>query len=224
MNKFKQSLIPLLLGFALLGSGCASWNKTQKGAAVGTATGAAVGGVIGRASGNTAMGAVIGAAVGGTAGAIIGNKMDKQAAEIKKTVPDAKVIRVEEGIVVEFNSGILFGFDKSNVSADAKNRLDQLVNILNEYKDTDIEIQGHTDSRGSEAYNQNLSVERANAVSNYLVNKGIQRNRLTVKGYGELFPKYLNTTAEGRESNRRVEFAITANEKMKADAEKQASN
>ncbi len=223
MKNFKQSLMPLLVCFALLASGCASWNKTQKGAAVGTVTGAAVGGVIGRATGNTAMGAVIGAAVGGTAGAIIGNKMDKQAAEIKKTVPDAKVIRVEEGIVVEFNSGILFGFDKSNVSADAKSDLDQLVKVLNEYKDTDIEIQGHTDSKGSEAYNQNLSRERATAVSNYLANKGIQSNRLTVKGFGELFPKYLNTTEDGRENNRRVEFAITANEKMKAEAESQAS-
>lgn len=83
MKNLKLFLIPMVVCFALLGSGCSSWNKTQKGAAVGTATGTAVGGVIGRATGNTAMGAVIGAAVGGTAGAIIGNKMDKQAAEIK---------------------------------------------------------------------------------------------------------------------------------------------
>src|SRR5688572_26403397 len=98
-------------------SGCKSMNKTQKGAAIGTAGGAATGAVIGRAAGNTAMGAIIGAAVGGVTGAVIGRKMDKQAEEIKKEVPGAKVERVGEGIVVEFNNKVLFAVDKSDLSS-----------------------------------------------------------------------------------------------------------
>ena len=181
-----------------------------------------MGAIIGKATGNTALGAIIGATVGGTAGAIIGSKMDKQAEEIAKSVPDAQVIRVGEGIVVEFSSNILFGFDQSSLSTDAKKNLDKLGVILKEYPDTNIEVQGHTDSKGSEAYNQKLSEERATIVSYYLNERGVNANRLKINGFGELLPKYINTTAEGRSMNRRVEFLITANDKMKEDAEKQA--
>jgi outer membrane protein OmpA-like peptidoglycan-associated protein len=219
----KYLSVLLIIGAVLIFSSCASWSKSQKGAAVGTVGGGAAGAVIGKASGNTALGAIIGAAVGGTAGAIIGNQMDKQAEEIANTVPDAKVIRVEEGIVVEFSSNVLFGFDKSSLSADAKSNLDKLVKVIDVYPDTDIEIQGHTDSRGSMAYNQNLSVERASAVSSYLVSKNVAASRLTVVGYGETTPKYENDTDAGRAQNRRVEFLISANEKMRAEAEKEAS-
>lgn len=222
MKKNSNRFIILALA-ALMVSGCSSWNKTQKGAVVGTATGGAMGAVVGKATGNTALGAVIGAAVGGAAGAIIGNKMDKQAEEIKKTVPDAKVIRVEEGIVVEFSSNVLFGFDKSDLSSDAKTNLDKLVKVLESYPDTDIEIQGHTDSKGSDAYNQTLSEKRAMSVANYLTGKSVNSNRLKIKGFGESLPKYTNDTEEGRAQNRRVEFVITANEKMISDAEKEAN-
>ena len=221
MKKMKTSLA-IILGTVLIMTGCASWNKTQKGAVVGTATGGAMGAVIGRAAGNTALGAIIGAAVGGGAGAVIGRQMDKQAEEIKNTVPDAKVERVGEGIVVEFNSNVLFAFDKSDLSADSKISLDKLVKVLNAYPDTNIEVQGHTDSKGTEAYNQTLSETRASAVSRYLDNNGINSSRVTVKGFGESIPKYDNSTAEGRSQNRRVEFLITANEKMKAEAAKTA--
>ena len=221
MKKLRMSLI-MLFSVALILSGCSSWNKTQKGAVAGTAAGGAMGAVIGKASGNTALGAIIGAAVGGTTGAIIGNQMDKQAAEIKKTVPDAKVERVGEGIVVEFSSNVLFGFDQSNLSGDAKGSLDKLVTVLNYYPDTDIEVQGHTDSKGSKTYNQSLSERRASAVTSYLASKGISNSRTIVKGYGESVPKYSNESESGRAENRRVEFLITANEKMIADAEKEA--
>jgi len=214
----------MIISSVIIISGCASWNKTQKGAVVGTAAGGTMGAVIGRASGNTALGAIIGATVGGATGAIIGNQMDKQAEEIKKTVPDAKVERVGEGIVVEFNSNVLFGFDESTLSADAKTSLDKLVKVLDSYPDTDIEIQGHTDSKGSVAYNQALSERRATAVSGYLAGQGTAGSRLTIKGYGETIPKYENNTTEGRTENRRVEFLIAANEKMKAEAAKTAGN
>ncbi len=222
MRTLRVSLI-MVVSMVMIISGCASWNKTQKGAVVGTAAGGTMGAVIGRASGNTALGAIIGATVGGATGAIIGNQMDKQAEEIKKTVPDAKVERVGEGIVVEFNSNVLFGFDESTLSADARTSLDKLVKVLDAYPDTDIEIQGHTDSKGSEAYNQALSERRAKEVSGYLEGQGTAGSRLTIKGYGETIPKYENNTTEGRTENRRVEFLITANEKMKAEAAKTAS-
>jgi len=223
MKKLIMSLF-MILSTVLILSGCASWNKTQKGAVVGTAAGGSMGAVIGRASGNTALGAIIGAAVGGATGAVIGHQMDKQAEEIEKTVPDARVERVGEGIVVEFSSNVLFAFDKSNLSKDAKTNLDNLVIVLNNYPDTDIEVQGHTDSKGSEAYNQTLSEQRANAVSGYLSGQDISNRRVTIRGFGETVPKYNNETAEGRTQNRRVEFLITANEKMKAEAEKSAAN
>jgi outer membrane protein OmpA-like peptidoglycan-associated protein len=212
----------MILSATLLMIGCSALNKTQKGAIIGTTAGGATGAVIGRAAGNTALGAIIGAAVGGASGAVIGNKMDEQADQIAKTIPEAQVARVGEGIVVEFSNNILFGFDKSNLSMEAKLNLDKLVRVLEVYPDTNIEIQGHTDSKGSLAYNQTLSEQRASSVSSYLYSKGIMGQRLRYVGFGETLPKYSNSTETGRAQNRRVEFLITANEKMKAEAEKQA--
>lgn len=197
-------------------------NRSQKGAVIGAAGGGAVGAVIGKATGNTALGAIIGATVGGVTGAVIGKKMDKQAEEIKNEVPGAKVERVGEGIVVEFNNKILFGFDQSVLSSAAKTSLDDLVTILNKYPDTDIEIQGHTDDTGTDTYNQGLSERRAKSVADYLRAKGISSARLTIKGFGESAPKYANDSEDGRANNRRVEFLITANEKMVEDAKKEA--
>ncbi len=217
--KKSNLILPAILSLALLISGCASLSKAVKGGAIGTAAGGAAGAVIGRASGNTAMGAVIGATVGGVTGAIIGNQMDKQAAEIKKEVPGVNVERVGEGIVIEFTSDVLFGFDASNLKSDAKENLGKLIVILNKYPDTNIEIHGHTDSKGSLEYNQALSERRAKAVSGYLNSNDIKSQRLTTIGFGEMKPIYDNKTADGRSHNRRVEFAITANEKMIKEAD-----
>lgn len=223
MKNLRFSLV-MLLSLTLIFTGCSTWNKTQKGAVVGTASGGAMGAVIGKVSGNTALGAIIGAAVGGATGAVIGHQMDKQAAEIKNKVPDAKVERVGEGIVVEFSSNVLFEFDQSYLSQDAKTNLNKLVTVLNYYPDTDIEVQGHTDSKGSNSYNNTLSQKRAYTVSDYLNNNNIANNRLHIRGFGESVPKYSNDSESGRSENRRVEFLITANDKMKADAEKEANN
>jgi outer membrane protein OmpA-like peptidoglycan-associated protein len=221
MKKLSISMI-MAASAVMLFISCSSLTKTQKGGAIGAVTGGAMGAVVGKASGNTALGTIIGAAVGGATGAVIGHQMDKQAEEIKNTVPDAKVERVGEGIVVEFSSNVLFGFDKSNLSAEAKSNLDKLVTILKTYPETDIEVQGHTDSKGSDAYNMDLSVKRAATVTGYLNTKGINNKRESLRGFGESEPKYDNSSADGRTQNRRVEFLITANAKMKADAEKQA--
>lgn len=224
-------LFTSLLLIAILSFGCKTMNKTQKGAVIGTASGGVVGAVIGKATGNTVLGAIIGATVGGVTGAVIGRKMDKQAEEIKKDIPDAEVVRVGEGIVIEFNNKILFGFDQSNLSTEARVNLDKLVSILQKYPDTNIEIQGHTDSKGTINYNQQLSERRALSVASYLSGYGISPSRvviaaarLTTIGYGEKLPKYTNTTADGQMQNRRVEFLVSANEKMKADAASEANN
>lgn len=196
--------------------------KTQKGAAVGTAGGAAAGAIIGKVAGNTALGAIIGAAVGGGAGAVIGHKMDKQAEEIEKEVPNAKVERHGEGIIVTFESNVLFGFDKSDVSDAAKSTINDLNTILQRYPDENVLVIGHTDDVGSDHYNLKLSERRANSVANYLISQGVSSGRITTKGMGESDPKVANDTEAHRAENRRVEFVLTANEKMKQEAEQQA--
>jgi len=211
-----------IMATAMLLSGCARMNKTQKGAVIGTAGGAATGAVIGRAAGNTALGAIIGATVGGVAGAVIGKQMDKQAEELKKELPDAGVERFGEGIILELSDKVLFDFNKADLTAASKQSLDKIIDIFNKYPDTNIEIQGHTDSKGSMEYNQNLSVQRASSVSGYLTQHNIPSSRLAIRGFGEGAPKYTNDTEEGRAQNRRVEFLIYANDKMKAEAQKEA--
>ena len=201
---------------------CSSLNKSQKGAAIGAAGGAIVGGAIGSISGKVGLGAIIGATVGGVGGAIIGRKMDKQAADIQKDLPNAKVERVGEGIVVEFSDKILFAVNSASLSGESKVNLDKLNVILVKYPDTNIEIQGHTDNTGTSSLNQSLSERRGSAVNNYLVGNGINSSRLSVRGYGEEAPKYSNDTEAGRMQNRNVQFLISANEKMKEAAKKEA--
>jgi len=216
-------LLTLTIAFVgLIASGCKSMNKTQKGAVIGAAGGGAIGAVIGKAAGNTAMGAIIGAAVGGATGAVIGHKMDKQAEEMKKVLGDAEVRRVGEGIVIDFKEKVLFGFDRSDLGTNAATNLDKLINVLNKYPDTDIKVLGHTDNKGTDAYNLALSERRANSVSGYLRNHGINSGRISTKGMGENDPIASNDTEDGRAQNRRVEFVITANEKMKAEDKKEA--
>jgi outer membrane protein OmpA-like peptidoglycan-associated protein len=202
---------------------CSVFSKTKKNAASGTATGGAVNITAGHIATNPALGTIAKATIGGSAGTIIGRYMDRQAEELKEAVPDATVERVGEGITVEFSSAVLFAVNKSDLSTEARGNLDKLVTVLNTYPDTNIEVQGHTDDTGTEAYNQTLSEKRATSVSGYLAEKGVDAARVTAKGYGELAPRYDNTTDEGRTRNRRVEFLITANEKMIADAEKEAA-
>jgi outer membrane protein OmpA-like peptidoglycan-associated protein len=223
LMKHLKNLIFALPLFAFIIVGCNA-TRTQKGAAIGGAAGAVGGNIIGRAAGNSTLGTIIGAVVGGGAGAIIGRDMDKQAEQIKNDIPGAKVERVDEGIKVEFNEKILFAFSKSDLGDSAKDNLNKLVAILNKYPNTNIEIQGHTDSRGTDEYNMALSLRRANAVRDYLAAQGIAATRMTTRGFGESAPAYSNDTPEGMAQNRRVEFLITANDQMKSDAKKQAGN
>jgi outer membrane protein OmpA-like peptidoglycan-associated protein len=222
MKTFRLFLLSLVV-IGSFASGCKNMNKTQKGAAIGVGGGAVLGGVVGRALGNTAAGVIVGAAVGGTVGAVIGQKMDKQAEEMKKVMGDAEVRRVGEGIVIEFKDKVLFGYDQAVLSTQAQGSLNKLANVLQKYPDTNIEILGHTDSRGTDEYNQGLSERRANAAAGYLRTNGITGTRITTKGMGEADPKATNDTEEGRTDNRRVEFVITANQKMIDEAKKEAN-
>jgi outer membrane protein OmpA-like peptidoglycan-associated protein len=198
-------------------------NNKQKGAVIGAGSGAAIGGILGNNVGNgnnTALGAIIGAVVGGAAGGYIGNRMDKQAQRIEQEIPGAEVTRVGEGINVVFNeeAGVYFDTNKSEVKGASASTLDRLVGVLKEYPDTNILVEGHTDSAGANDYNMNLSKQRAQSVTNYLSNKGIASNRLTTKWYGELQPKSDNSTSEGKAKNRRVEMVIVADENLKKEA------
>jgi outer membrane protein OmpA-like peptidoglycan-associated protein len=207
---------------AILGSGCNSLTKTQKGAAIGAGAGGTVGAFIGKAAGNTALGAIIGGAVGGTAGAFIGRNMDRQAAEIKQTVPGATVTREGEGILVKFDSGILFDTDKSDLKPAAQTNLQNLANSLQKNANTNILIVGHTDDTGSDSHNMDLSVRRAESVKSYIVADNVSASRLTTSGKGEAEPIADNTTTAGRSQNRRVEIVIVANDQMKQQAKQAA--
>jgi outer membrane protein OmpA-like peptidoglycan-associated protein len=207
-----------LASVAFLGAGCNSFTKTQKGAAIGAGAGGTIGAIIGKSAGNTALGAIIGGAVGGTAGAFIGRSMDRQAAEIKQTVPGATVERQGEGIVVKFDSGILFDTDRADLKPAAKTNLQSLATSLQNNPQTNILIVGHTDNTGSHDHNMDLSVRRAEAVKSYIAANTVAASRLTIQGKGETEPIVDNATVEGRSQNRRVEIAIVANEQLKQQA------
>ena len=195
-------------------------SNAQKGGAIGAGTGAAIGGVIGAQSKNTAVGAIIGAAVGGTAGALIGNYMDKQAAELEKDLENAKIERIGEGIKITFDSGILFKVDSYVLSEASKSNLGDLSRTLQKYDDTNILVEGHTDSTGTDEHNKTLSVQRANSVADFLKSYGVTGSRITTNGYGEDQPVADNKTTEGRQQNRRVDIAIFANKKLQKAAER----
>jgi len=214
MKKSRLWIISLLC-IALVFPGCKSMSKALKGGALGTVAGAAVGAGVGRLLGNTAVGAIAGAAIGGTAGTLIGKKMDKQAAELEtKLGNNASVERLGEGIKVTFASGILFETGKSDLNSSSKTALAKFAQTLKDYSDTNVMIYGHTDNTGSDAINQPLSENRANAVKAYLVAQGVNGSRITTKGLGSTTPVASNDTEAGRTQNRRVEVAITANAEM----------
>ncbi|RLZ11557.1 OmpA family protein [Faecalibacter macacae] len=231
MKKLNTKLTAIILGGAFALTSCTAVqnaNNTQKGAGIGVVAGSVIGGILGNnigKGGNTALGAVIGAAVGGAAGGVIGNKMDKQAQKIEQVLPGAEVVRTEEGInlILDESSKVTFEYNKSGLTSTAKTNLDKLIEVFKEYPDTNLLIVGHTDNVGSQNYNKPLSEQRANSVKQYLVANGINSSRLTSTGKGLEEPIADNSTADGRAANRRVEIAITANEKMKADAEKEAA-
>lgn len=212
MSRLNSLLLTVIFTAFVLG--CKSSNTT-KGGAIGAGIGGVIGGVIGHQSDNTAVGAIIGATVGGAAGALIGRHMDKQAEELQRDLEGAQVERVGEGILITFTTGLNFELNSAEVSGSTRDNLMKLAETLKKYDDTDILIEGHTDSSGDEDYNQNLSEKRAESVENFLVSNGVAASRLKTEGYGESQPLQTNDTETGRRANRRVEVAIYANDRMK---------
>lgn len=229
MKKVTVIVIALTMSMGSVFTSCEAvknTNNTQKGAGIGAVGGAVIGGILGNnlgKGGNGALGAVLGGVVGGVAGGVIGNKMDKQAREIDNAIPGAEVERVGEGIKLVLNeNAVRFDTGKATLTSSATANLNKLVSVFDSYPDTNIVIYGYTDSTGSIERNQTLSEQRAGAVKAYLVSKGIKSTRFTTTGMGVADPIATNDTDAGRAQNRRVEFAITANEKMVQDAQKEA--
>ena len=215
----------LALVLALAGAGCSGLSNTQRGALIGAGSGGAVGAVVGNAAGSTTKGVIIGAAVGGAAGAIIGSRMNDRAETLERELPNSTIERVGEGILVTFDSGILFGFDSSTLRAPARNNLRDLAQVLaDDSDDYELLVAGHTDDSGAEAYNQTLSERRASAASDYLATQGIPGTQIRIQGLGEMEPMASNETQAGQEANRRVEVAIFASAEYRDEAIRQARN
>jgi outer membrane protein OmpA-like peptidoglycan-associated protein len=209
--------VALCAGIVL--AGC---NNLTKGAGIGAAGGAALGAVIGKLAGNTVVGAAVGTAVGATTGALIGKHMDKVKAQAA-AVENAQVQEIQDangfkGVKVTFDSGILFATNSSSLSASATNCINQIAAVLNQNKDVDVAIFGHTDSTGSDAINDPLSLKRAQAVEASLKGKGVS-NIKRVEGQGSHNPVADNSTAEGKKQNRRVEVYMYASQQMVQAAE-----
>ncbi|HEY6912606.1 MAG TPA: OmpA family protein [Myxococcales bacterium] len=219
-----KKLFALLPVLAMLSAACAT--NTQTGALAGGGGGAILGGGIGALAGGT-KGALIGAALGGVAGgvsgALIGRYMDKQQEEINRDLKSGYVERVGNKLVVKFENGILFETGEATLKPEAQHDLGEFAKILNKYPDTNLNIEGFTDSVGNETYNKKLSQQRADAVVAYLSQAGVARARLVSQGFGEARPVASNASEAGRAKNRRVEIHIMANEELKqADAENAA--
>lgn len=182
-------------------------NHTQQGAIVGGALGTVAGLA---ATGGTARGALVGAAAGAGAGALVGNRIDRQAAELRAAMGnDAVVInRVGDNLVVSLPQDILFDIDSTVVRADLSDELRALSQNLNQYPDTRAEIVGHTDDTGSASYNQDLSLRRAQAVATIIMDNGVAPTRVSTFGRGETAPVASNQTEDGRARNRRVDIVI----------------
>ena len=217
----------VVLCTALIFSSCGSWSNLAKGTTIGAASGAAggalIGALIGKLTGKTGVGAAVGAAVGtavgaGT-GALIGKRMDN-AAEAAALVENATVQTITDAnnltaVKVTFDSGVLFATNKYALNKSAQENLAEFAKVLIEYSDADVVIYGHTDSTGSDAINNPLSVKRAEAVSEYLLSKGVAETQIkSVEGFGSQQPVADNSTAAGRAENRRVEIFMYASAEM----------
>lgn len=232
----KTKLLTFMLCGSLIFSSCGTMNNTTKGGLLGGGGGAALGAVIGGMIGHgkgAAIGAGIGAAVGTGAGILIGKKMDKAAAEAA-AIEGAQVEKITDtnglqAVKVTFDSGILFGTGLATLSSSAKASLSKFANnVLKQNPEMDVDIYGYTDNQGwknatveqSRQKNLDLSQERAQSVSSYLMACGVTSNQIKgVQGLGEENPVADNSTALGRQENRRVEVYMYASSEMIQQAE-----
>jgi outer membrane protein OmpA-like peptidoglycan-associated protein len=217
-ERMKRLTIYLALG-ALAVGGCASTSETDDGGNDKTGAGAVIGGIIGgvlanntgrQSGGKTAMGVIAGAAVGGA----IGNSMDKKEVQLRqiadeRNASDMEVVRVRDDLLrISVSSEASFDFDRAELKPEFKPTLNKVADVLYREPNQRIRVVGHTDSMGSEAYNQGLSERRAQATASYLISQGVASSQVTVEGRGESEPRADNTTAAGRAQNRRVEIYL----------------
>jgi outer membrane protein OmpA-like peptidoglycan-associated protein len=213
MNKFFATILVALMATTPAFANPARRDKTAKGAAIGGVAGAIVGGVLGnnRGSGNAKRGAVVGGVVGAATGAIVGAMMDRQERELRQ-IEGLDVNRVDEDeLQVTVRNEVLFDYNSTALRSASRSALQEMAEVFQNYQDTTIVVEGHADSTGSTAYNQRLSERRADSVAMYLQNLGVRGSRIDALGYGESQPRATNSTASGRQLNRRVEINIRAN-------------
>lgn len=220
MSKFTTTGIVVALAGSMLLTSCATYtgqtndpndpNRTRTGALIGAGIGAVAGLLSGGDAVERRQRALVGAGVGGLAGAGVGAYQDRQEAALRRELAGSgvDVVRNGDNITLNMPGNITFAFDSSNLQPQFYPVLDNVASTLNEYNQTVIEVAGHTDSVGSDSYNQQLSVQRANSVAAYLSSKGILQQRMITVGAGETRPIASNDTEAGRAQNRRVEITI----------------
>lgn len=216
MKKFMAAMLVALMSTAAFADVASERDKTRKGAIIGGVLGGVVGTVIGNnprlgGKGSAKRGAVVGTVVGAATGAVVGAMMDRQERELRQ-IEGIDVTRTDDDeLKVTMRNEVLFDFDSAALRSSSRNELREMADVFDRYGDTTIVVAGHTDSTGSVAYNQRLSERRASSVANYLEANGVSGSRIDAFGYGEGRPKATNSTASGRQQNRRVELYIRAN-------------
>jgi outer membrane protein OmpA-like peptidoglycan-associated protein len=213
MKRLIVSILVLLLAIPAAFAQVDEHAKTKRGAAIGGVAGAIVGGVLGKRGShhNSTRGAVLGGAIGAAAGGVVGAMMDKQERELRQ-IEGVNVQRVGNGeLNVSVKNEVLFDFNSAALRSASRDSLRQMADVFQKYPDTTIRVEGYTDSIGSTAYNQRLSERRAGSVGRYLESLGVNSGRIDAIGYGKSNPRASNSTASGRQLNRRVEIHVKAN-------------
>lgn len=220
MHKFSYAPIALAIASTLLLSSCATYtgqtdapddpNRTQRGALIGAAIGAVAGLLSGDDATERRQRAMAGAGVGAVAGGAVGVYQDRQEADLRRKTAGTGIEVTRDGDVIKLNlpDGVTFDFNRADLKSQFYPALDQVASTMAEYNQTIVEVSGHTDSVGSDEYNQRLSEQRANAVANYLTGRGLVRERFEVVGMGERYPVGDNMNDAGRSKNRRVEIRV----------------
>lgn len=216
-----KKLIIAMMGASLALSACTTYDpytreektsKATKGAIFGALGGAVVGALTNTSSGKqAARNAMIGAGIGALAGGGVGVYMDRQEAKLRARLDETgvSVTRVGDSILLNMPGNVTFATDSANINSSFYNVLDDVALVLNEFNKTYVNVDGHTDSTGSDQYNLDLSNQRASSVASYLASEQVMPQRLIVNGYGESRPIANNNTPSGRQQNRRVEIQIS---------------